>query len=78
LTDLNSSDIFILDHTGDRDAPTAYAWIGKDASAEERRSGIQFAVKYLQSKGEIAAARITVVKMNEGRENEAFLRALGA
>ncbi|KAF8516302.1 fragmin60 [Hysterangium stoloniferum] len=76
LTDLSSSDIFILDHTGDRDAPAVYIWIGKGASTEERRLGVHFAQKYLQDKKGAGAARIPVVKINEGRENEAFLRVL--
>lgn len=75
LKDLSSADIFILDDTGDPVAPTVYAWIGKEASAGERRMGVHFAQTYLRGKEDPKAARTSVVKINEGRENEAFLRA---
>lgn len=78
LTDLSSADIFILDNIGDAVAPAVYAWIGKEASAGERRMGVQFAQKYLREKAEGSPVRASIVKINEGRESEAFLQALEA
>ena len=77
LADLSSADIFILDNTGDPVAPTVYAWIGKGASPGERRMGVHFAQTYLRGKEDVKAVRISVVKINEGRENEGFLKAFG-
>ena len=74
--DLSSSDIFILDDVGNPVAPTVYAWIGKEASIEERRMGLQFAQRYLRKKEDARATRVSVVKVNEGIESDAFLRAL--
>ena len=75
-TDLSSSDIFILDNSGNTMEPAVYVWIGKAASEGERRMGVHFAQKYLRSKEDTRSAKISVVKVNEGRENEAFLRML--
>jgi len=77
LTDLSSSDIFILDDTESPDAPIIYAWVGKEASAEERRIGVVIGIRYLAKK-EGASRKFTVVKFNEGRESGAFLRVMGA
>lgn len=74
--DLAPSDIFILDNTGNPVAPVVYVWIGEAASAGERRMGVHFAQRYLRSQEGPRTARISVVKVNQGRENEAFLRML--
>ncbi|KAF8588571.1 fragmin60 [Ramaria rubella] len=78
IADLSSSDIFVLDNTGDLISPAVYAWIGKHASAEGRRLGVHLAQQYLRSKKDGKTARLSVVKVNEGRESEAYLKLLGA
>ena len=39
--------------------------------------GVHFAQTYLRGKEDAKAVRISVVKINEGRENEGFLKAFG-
>ncbi|KAF8524963.1 fragmin60 [Gautieria morchelliformis] len=75
-TDLSSSDIFILDDIRNPTAPAVYAWIGKEASTGERRMGVHFAQRYLRTKEDARTSRISVVKVNEGRESDAFLTLL--
>jgi gelsolin len=74
--DLSSSDIFILDDIRNPVAPAVYAWIGKEASTGERRMGVHFAQRYLRTKEDARTTRISVVKVNEGRESDAFLTLL--
>ena len=79
---LSPADAFLLDDTSSATSPAIYVWVGKDASLAERRLAVQYAQAYLyrgqqaqaQARGHVAAS---IVKMNEGRETEAFLHALG-
>ncbi|KIJ54157.1 hypothetical protein M422DRAFT_25120 [Sphaerobolus stellatus SS14] len=77
LTDLSTSDVFILDDTGNPDAPVLYAWVGREANAEERRLGVSFGLRYIARK-EGNARKLTVVKVNEGKESDEFLRVMEA
>ncbi|TFK52331.1 actin depolymerizing protein [Heliocybe sulcata] len=72
LSSLSSNDAYLIDH-----ATAVYVWIGKEASLNERRLAMQYAQKYLHSKGEGAAARC-IVKMTEGMENSQFLEVIHA
>lgn len=75
---LSSSDVFILDDSSDSKAPALYAWIGKEASLKEKRLVWNYAQHFLRSKQQEGRthARIGIVKMSEGHESDAFLRAL--
>ena len=61
-------------------APAVYTWIGKEASAGERKMGLHLAQRYLRNKEDARATmlRVCVVKVNEGMENDAFLALLEA
>jgi gelsolin len=81
LTSLTSSDAFLLDHSSPT-LPAIYVWIGQSASLTERRLAVQYAQIYAYKKqaerSECITASISLVKMNEGYESEAFLEALSA
>lgn len=79
---LHSSDAFLLDVSSDFSNPAIYVWIGNGASLKERRLAPQYAQKYLYNKkaqqnGNVQVA-IPIIKINEGRETEPFLQAVGA
>lgn len=72
---LSSSDAFLVDASSHRTAPAIYVWIGKDASLNERRLSLQYAQRYLyekQEKGEQVSPAISIVRVKEGVESEAF------
>ncbi|KAJ7601031.1 actin regulatory protein [Mycena floridula] len=73
---LVSSDAFLLDHASNS---VIYVWIGKGASLNERRLAPQYAQRYLHDKyhGQDTVA-ISIVKMVDGYEADAFVTALGA
>ncbi|CAK5283978.1 unnamed protein product [Mycena citricolor] len=77
---LDSADTFLLDHSRDQ-RPVIYVWIGKDASLDEQRLAVQYAQRYLhqqqlQGGASRHGAATSIVKMREGQETAAFLRAL--
>ena len=76
---LSPADAFLLDDTFSATSPAIYVWVGKDASLAERRLAVQYAQAYLYREQQAARGHVaaSIVKMNEGRETEAFLRALG-
>ncbi|KAH8104671.1 fragmin60 [Cristinia sonorae] len=75
---LSSSDAFLLDDTAHWPSPAIYVWIGKDASLTERRLVLQYAQRYLYEhrKGDRKSLAVNLVKMREGRETDAFLKAI--
>lgn len=76
LSDLDSSDIYLVDDMENWQEPVVYVWIGKKADGRERRIGMEIAQRYLHRKENTQAMRTSVVKVNEGRESNALLRAL--
>lgn len=76
LSNLDSSDIYVIDDTENPKEPAVYVWIGKNADGGERRIGVDIAQKYLHRKESTQAMRTSVVKVNEGRESDGLLRAL--
>jgi len=77
LKALSSDDAFLLDNSAGSIAPAIYVWIGKNSSMVEQRLALQYGQKYLHDEGH-ARPQLTLVKMAEGRESEAFLQAIGA
>lgn len=77
LTDLHSSDAFLLDNSTSPVSPAVYAWLGKESSLNERRYAIQYAQQYLWdlSKGHKDKSRISIVRLAEGQETKPFLSA---
>jgi len=75
-SDLESSSVFLVDLL-DRDvSPTLFVWVGRQAAPDVRRKSIQVGQDYLnQHRG--GHRRVCVVRVDEGRENRAFLDALG-
>jgi hypothetical protein len=63
---LNSSDAFLLDNLSE-----LFLWVGKSASAEEKKSGMSYAVKYLSDNG--YPNNTSISKMNEGTESPKFI-----
>ena len=63
---LNSNDVFILD-----DGFEVMVWVGKGASREERKQGLNMAAKYLQQAG--LPADTPISSCMEGGENEVGL-----
>jgi len=68
---LHSADAFILD-TGSE----IFAWIGRGASDNEKRSAIQFAQTYLNTSGSLP--QTTITRILEGGENEIFEASFAA
>jgi len=68
---LHSQDAFILD-TGSE----IFAWIGKNASVNERKFAIQYAQQYLNTHG--LPPQTTISRILEGGENEIFEHAFAA
>jgi gelsolin len=62
---LNSNDVFILD-SGDH----VTVWVGKGASAQERKYALQRALDYFKQNNRPSSLPIS--KISEGHENEAF------
>ena len=75
---LSSSDAFLLDDGGNNSAPAIYVWLGHGASLAERRLSVQYAQAYLYRQQQAGRRHfaISIVKMNEGHEAEAFIHAL--
>ncbi|THH27006.1 hypothetical protein EUX98_g7188 [Antrodiella citrinella] len=75
---LSSSDVFLLDDTMHWHAPAIYVWIGQGASLTENRLALQYAQKYLYEhrQGDRKHLAVNLVKMREGHETVAFLKAL--
>lgn len=63
---LQSSDAFLLDNLSE-----LFLWVGKGASAEERKAGMNHAVKYLGDNG--YPLNTSISKMNEGTESPKFI-----
>ncbi|KAJ3558006.1 hypothetical protein NM688_g1163 [Phlebia brevispora] len=76
---LASADAFLLDDAGSSTTPAIYVWIGAGATLNERRLAVQYAQAYLYREEQATRSHfaISIVKMNEGHETEAFLHALG-
>jgi len=62
---LDTNDVFILDA-----GHTIYVWIGKGASAQERKMGLQIAADYVKKAGK--PANQSIARVMEGGENETF------
>lgn len=77
---LASSDAFLLDDSNSKTNRAIYVWIGKGASLAERRLSVQYAQAYLyrEQKASRGHFAVSIVRMNEGHETEAFLHALEA
>ena len=79
LTSLSPDDAFILDDSADSINPAIYVWIGESASLTERRLALQYGQHYLykhKQAGGRAALATHIVKINQGRETEAFKTAI--
>jgi len=63
---LNDSDVFIVDSVN-----TIFVWIGKGASPQERRSGVQLAQSYLNDQP-ARNKHTPIVRVLQGGENEEF------
>lgn len=63
---LDSSDAFLLDNLSE-----VYLWVGKGASADERKAGMSQAMKYVADNGYPPSTSIS--KMNEGAESPNFI-----
>ncbi|KAI0087764.1 fragmin60 [Irpex rosettiformis] len=76
---LSPSDAFLLDDIANETASAVYVWIGSGASLTERRIAVQYGQAYLYSheNGGRKLYATSIVKIREGHEPEAFLRALG-
>jgi gelsolin len=82
FSSLSSSDAFLLDHSSDSTHPAIYVWIGDSASLAEQRLAVQYAQIYTY-KNQADEARhikpsVSLVKMKEGHESEAFMHAFTA
>jgi len=81
---LSSSDAFLLDNSSaERSSAAIYVWLGAQSSLTERRLAVEYAQKYLHDKlkaddssNRRKAVAISIVKMQEGHESEAFLALL--
>jgi len=62
---LDAADAFIIDFGNE-----IFAWVGKGASREERRHGIQYAIEYLKKNGRPQTTPITVTL--DGSESDYF------
>jgi len=62
---LKSEDVFIFDAGNE-----VFAWIGKGASAQEKREAMQYAQNYLKKSGRNTSLPVT--KILEGADNNAF------
>ena len=79
LSSLSPDDAFILDDSADPINPAIYVWIGGSASLTERRLALQYGQHYLykhKQAGGRAALATHIVKINQGRETEAFKAAI--
>jgi len=63
--DLDTNDTFILDNGAE-----IFVWIGKKASADEKKLGMQYAQRYLADYGR--PAYLPISRVLEGSENELF------
>jgi len=63
--DLDTNDTFILDNGAE-----IFVWIGKKASANEKKLGMQYAQRYLSDYGR--PAYLPISRVLEGSENELF------
>jgi len=63
---LNANDVFIVDSVH-----SIFVWIGKGASPQERRSGVQLAQSYLNDQPNRSKAT-PIVRVLQGGENEEF------
>lgn len=74
-SDLESSGVFLVDMLDRNVSPTLFVWVGSQAPADVRRKSIQVGQDYLnQHRGD--HRRVSVVRLDEGRENRAFLEGL--
>ena len=63
---MNSNDVFIVDSVN-----SIFVWIGKGASPQERRSGVQLAQSYLNDQPH-RPKTTPIVRVLQGGENEEF------
>ncbi|KAF7985930.1 hypothetical protein HWV62_43854 [Athelia sp. TMB] len=78
---LVSSDVFLLDHSSSSAHPAIYIWIGKSASLTEQRLALQYAQNFAhkrQAEGGSLKVSISLVKVKEGHESDAFIHAFDA
>lgn len=70
-SDLVSDDVFIVD-TGDADV---FVWVGKEASIDERKNGMAYAHKYMQTCNSPLRS-ISIIQ--EGQKSKSFALAIAA
>ncbi|RDX42951.1 fragmin60 [Lentinus brumalis] len=78
---LSLEDAFILDDSGNRAEPAIYIWVGSRASRTERRLALEYGQRYLykhRQSGGRAALATHIVRMDEGRETDAFKAAIAS
>lgn len=78
LADFQDQDAFLLDDAKNAQVPAIYAWVGKEASPNERKYAIQYAQNYLWKQGKTKkSAKTSVVRLTQGHESAQFLRVVG-
>ncbi|RPD62289.1 fragmin60 [Lentinus tigrinus ALCF2SS1-7] len=78
---LSPDDAFILDDSANRAEPGIYVWVGSRASRVERRLALEYGQRYLykhRQSGGRAALATHIVRMDEGRETDAFIAAISS
>ncbi|KAL0960796.1 hypothetical protein HGRIS_005815 [Hohenbuehelia grisea] len=77
LSSLASDDAFLLDDTRHPVHAAVYVWIGKGASLNERRLAGQYAQRFLYDHHGAEQVSVPIIRMAEGDETSAFVKALG-
>ncbi|EGN98543.1 hypothetical protein SERLA73DRAFT_183600 [Serpula lacrymans var. lacrymans S7.3] len=79
---LRSDGVYFLDDDASNTHAAIYAWVGKETASRQKQLATQYAQTYLYEKqareGERVKVAVSIVKLNEGREPEAFLKLLQA
>ena len=78
---LSPDDAFILDDSANHAEPAIYVWVGSRASRTERRLALEYGQRYLykhRQSGGRAALATHIVRMDQGRETDAFIAAISS
>jgi len=77
LSDLESSEIFLVDLLDRSVSPTLFVWIGSQTEASTRKRAIQVGQDYLNQHRD-DRRNASVVRVDEGRESSHFLNAMAS
>ena len=78
---MSPDDAFILDDSANHAEPAIYVWVGSRASRTERRLALEYGQRYLykhRQSGGRAALATHIVRMDQGRETDAFIAAISS